>query len=104
MTKGLLSGAVGLFLAIVGADPITGALRFTFDSFALSAGIGLIPVIVGVFAFSEVFVRASESSLGSQTVRSEEHTSELQSLMRISFAVFCLKRQHTSHICTPMPS
>src|SRR3546814_9845421 len=27
--------------------------------------------------------------------RSEEHTSELQSLMRISYAVFCLKTQHT---------
>src|SRR3546814_7088693 len=34
-------------------------------------------------------------------VRSEEHTSELQSLMRISYAVFCLKKktdpQHTNH-------
>src|SRR3546814_9003994 len=33
--------------------------------------------------------------------RSEEHTSELQSLMRISYAVFCLKKKktpHTSHI------
>src|SRR3546814_4512069 len=29
--------------------------------------------------------------------RSEEHTSELQSLMRISYAVFCLKKQKTSH-------
>src|SRR3546814_3223520 len=28
--------------------------------------------------------------------RSEEHTSELQSLMRISYAVFCLKKKHTS--------
>src|SRR3546814_5874136 len=28
-------------------------------------------------------------------VRSEEHTSELQSLMRISYAVFCLKKQQT---------
>src|SRR3546814_8898147 len=27
-------------------------------------------------------------------VRSEEHTSELQSLMRISYAVFCLKKKH----------
>src|SRR3546814_2799495 len=27
--------------------------------------------------------------------RSEEHTSELESLMRISYAVFCLKKQHT---------
>src|SRR3546814_5269781 len=30
--------------------------------------------------------------------RSEEHTSELQSLMRISYAVFCLKQKNTTHI------
>src|SRR3546814_10551471 len=30
------------------------------------------------------------------TVRSEEHTSELQSLMRISYAVFCLKKKKVS--------
>src|SRR3546814_1367598 len=29
--------------------------------------------------------------------RSEEHTSELQSLMRISYAVFCLKKKHTAN-------
>src|SRR3546814_1067124 len=32
-------------------------------------------------------------SVGLQTRRSEEHTSELQSLMRISYAVFCLKKK-----------
>src|SRR3546814_5673197 len=31
------------------------------------------------------------------TNRSEEHTSELQSLMRISYAVFCLKKKHNTH-------
>src|SRR3546814_4671712 len=31
-----------------------------------------------------------------QRVRSEEHTSELQSLMRISYAVFCLKKKNTT--------
>src|SRR3546814_1891565 len=31
-------------------------------------------------------------------LRSEEHTSELQSLMRISYAVFCLKKKNKSHI------
>src|SRR3546814_8813092 len=41
--------------------------------------------------------------VASAVVRSEEHTSELQSLMRISYAVFCLKKkirdqQHTSSI------
>src|SRR3546814_10629676 len=36
--------------------------------------------------------------------RSEEHTSELQSLMRISYAVFCLKKKTTEHThTTPHP-
>src|SRR3546814_3629258 len=33
----------------------------------------------------------------SRILRSEEHTSELQSLMRISYAVFCLKKQTITH-------
>src|SRR3546814_976869 len=40
-------------------------------------------------------------------LRSEEHTSELQSLMRISYAVFCLKKkitQHTHDITYTQPS
>src|SRR3546814_7139638 len=32
-----------------------------------------------------------------RTARSEEHTSELQSLMRISYAVFCLNKKHHPH-------
>src|SRR3546814_1581967 len=36
----------------------------------------------------------------SPTLRSEEHTSELQSLMRISYAVFCLKKKKNSRIGT----
>src|SRR3546814_3553523 len=34
------------------------------------------------------------SSVPNQATRSEEHTSELQSLMRISYAVFCLKKKN----------
>src|SRR3546814_1851088 len=38
------------------------------------------------------------AALGTGTVRSEEHTSELQSLMSISYAVFCLKKkQNNTH-------
>src|SRR3546814_4125001 len=41
-----------------------------------------------------------EGLLGGRDYRSEEHTSELQSLMRISYAVFCLKKKkkHTQYI------
>src|SRR3546814_4729923 len=35
-----------------------------------------------------------------QQIRSEEHTSELQSLMRISYAVFCLKKKNQQAECT----
>src|SRR3546814_6890809 len=36
----------------------------------------------------------AETPVQGRAVRSEEHTSELQSLMRISYAVFCLKKQN----------
>src|SRR3546814_6991871 len=36
-----------------------------------------------------------------QQLRSEEHTSELQSLMRISYAVFCLKKKKINKTTTP---
>src|SRR3546814_1743109 len=47
--------------------------------------------------------RVHDVTLGGDTVdepdlaRSEEHTSELQSLMRISYAVFCLKKKNKKH-------
>src|SRR3546814_8477084 len=40
---------------------------------------------------------AGLGSEASRATRSEEHTSELQSLMRISYAVFCLKKKNTNH-------
>src|SRR3546814_9867899 len=38
--------------------------------------------------------RAGETASAARRGRSEEHTSELQSLMRISYADFCLKKKH----------
>src|SRR3546814_7559582 len=40
--------------------------------------------------------RAAAGAVLGQWFRSEEHTSELQSLMRISYAVFCLKKKRTT--------
>jgi putative tricarboxylic transport membrane protein len=57
LVKGLIAGGFGVILSTIGADPVTGDLRFTFGSFDLTAGIGLIPVIVGLFAYSEMFLR-----------------------------------------------
>src|SRR3546814_9032301 len=46
---------------------------------------------------TEAAAKYTESQLDGM-VRSEEHTSELQSLMRISYAVFCLKKKQKQHI------
>src|SRR3546814_10512281 len=43
---------------------------------------------------------APEKSRSSRQSRSEEHTSELQSLMRISYAVFCLKKKKEQNYIT----
>src|SRR3546814_2057287 len=44
-------------------------------------------------------VLAMSGATGEGVERSEEHTSELQSLMRISYAVFCLKTKTTPNTC-----
>src|SRR3546814_7021526 len=52
--------------------------------------------ITGVTNIGLAGATASQSwPLPAEPVRSEEHTSELQSLMRISYAVFCLKKKKT---------
>src|SRR3546814_3022581 len=45
-----------------------------------------------------VWNASASAPIGLYRVRSEEHTSELQSLMRISYAVFCLKKKKRNHI------
>src|SRR3546814_5197729 len=47
----------------------------------------------GVCGDQAVAARRCVASTNSRNLRSEEHTSELQSLMRISYAVFCLKKK-----------
>src|SRR3546814_1960596 len=57
------------------------------------------PVVVPLCAtpFSKV-IEPHPCPATSLQERSEEHTSELQSLMRISYAVFCLKKQHNTQL------
>src|SRR3546814_8405016 len=43
------------------------------------------------------FAAARDLAAALIAARSEEHTSELQSLMRLSYAVFCLKKKNTDH-------
>ena len=60
LIKGLLAGMMGLFLACVGGDPITGEARFTFGYFPLISGFNLLAVVIGIFALSEVLTRVAQ--------------------------------------------
>ena len=55
--KGLSSAALGIVIAMIGLDPITSQDRLTFDFFQLSGGVPLVPIIIGMFVFAEVFAQ-----------------------------------------------
>src|SRR3546814_6267735 len=59
-----------------------------------------VPAAWLVSMFDRVYQRCMFPFFGYQEDRSEEHTSELQSLMRISYAVFCLKKKNTTATTT----
>jgi putative tricarboxylic transport membrane protein len=62
LLKGLIAGGMGLFLATVGMDPISGTQRYTFGWLFLWDGIGLVPVTVGLFAIPELIELAVRGS------------------------------------------
>ncbi|MAF48174.1 MAG: tripartite tricarboxylate transporter permease [Rhodospirillales bacterium] len=53
VSKGLISGLLGLCLSTIGVDHFSSYPRFTFDLIGLQAGIGIMPAIIGLFAFAQ---------------------------------------------------
>ena len=63
--KGLIGATVGLILGCIGFDPIDGSPRFAFGSTYLTAGIPLIPAMIGLYGFTEVFSGLTDVSVKS---------------------------------------
>lgn len=51
--KGIIAGGLGLMLATIGLDPISGTQRFTFNQLFLWDGVGLVPITIGFYAIPE---------------------------------------------------
>jgi TctA family transporter len=51
--KGIVAGGIGLMLATIGLDPISGIQRYTFGQLFLWDGIGLVPITIGFYAIPE---------------------------------------------------
>src|SRR3546814_5678517 len=84
----------GIMFFVLGVGFALGATKYSMGT-AARMGPGYFPFWLGVcmaLLGSSVTLNAMRAK-AEEVPRSEEHTSELQSLMRISYAVFCLKKK-----------
>ena len=79
LTKGVGSGVLGLILASMGTDPMTGVGRLTFGTIVLTRGLEIIPVAIGLFGIGEILINAEaglakiyEGKLGEMRPRGKE--------------------------------
>src|SRR3546814_6993060 len=93
--------AGGLLISIYPAHPMVG-FQPVIKSIAcvILGGLGYVPgaiiaaMLLGIIeAYATFFMSGGWQNVMTPALRSEEHTSELQSLMRHSYAVFCLKKK-----------
>src|SRR3546814_10283188 len=83
-------------LAVVGIVRLSkAAYRKSLQNLWWAAGYNVlaIPIAAGALSWAGVNMPPALAAVLMSASRSEEHTSELQSLMRISYAVFCLKKK-----------
>ncbi len=75
MPKALMMAALGVLLGTIGLDTMTGRPRFTFGIPELLDGVGLVPLAMGLFGISEVFINVE------QAVRREIYDTKLKNLL-----------------------
>ena len=52
--RGLIAGLLGMLVTMIGADPAVGTMRLTFGFSSLEAGLGVVPVLIGLFSIGQV--------------------------------------------------
>lgn len=65
VTKGIISGVFGMFIATIGTSQLSGLQRFTFGNENLMTGFSYIPIMIGAFALSEIFQTFRNQNNGS---------------------------------------
>lgn len=67
LRKGIIMGIFGIFVSTIGLDPIGGLPRFSFDNSYLTAGINLIPALIGLFAISEIIKKSQTAHITNES-------------------------------------
>nr|WP_300314932.1 tripartite tricarboxylate transporter permease [Halomonas sp.] len=94
IVKAAMAACLGLMLATIGLDSMVPMARFTFGTEALTAGIDLMPVIIGTFAISELLIQARtiaehkrlrQEALQAPAIRRRDFVPPLSSIREIGF-------------------
>ena len=67
LVKALISGLLGLVLAVVGTDPISGMLRYTMGMTDLFDGVAFMPALIGMFSISQMLELTGSKSVITDT-------------------------------------
>jgi putative tricarboxylic transport membrane protein len=67
--KNLIGGIFGVWLATIGADQVTAVERFMFGNYELYEGLNFIPVMIGLFAMSELLVQSTKINQVIETIK-----------------------------------
>ncbi|GAB7056718.1 MULTISPECIES: tripartite tricarboxylate transporter permease [unclassified Paenibacillus] len=59
--RGMIAAVIGLNLALIGLDPVTGVVRFSFDRMELMNGFDFVPLAMGLFGISEILISAEKN-------------------------------------------
>lgn len=71
LVKGLIAGALGLLVACIGTDDLNGVERFTFGTDFLVDGFSFLPVLIGLFAFSQLLGDISDRNKAKEPLMKE---------------------------------
>ncbi|KKB35201.1 tripartite tricarboxylate transporter permease [Bacillus thermotolerans] len=61
LIRGLIAAVIGLFIAMIGMDPVSGVIRFTYGQLELLDGVDFTVAAMGLFAVSEILLNAERS-------------------------------------------
>lgn len=89
LIKGAMSAFFGLIIATIGFDPISGFPRFTFGMMEMMEGPPFIPVLIGLFAVSEVFNEVQKTGAMQQVTAKIDRYLPTWTDIRSSFKTLC---------------
>jgi len=105
LPKSIISGMLGLFIACVGKDPVSGVTRYAFNIKVLKAGIDMLPAMIALIALTQVVDKLREFKLSGGKIK-DANKIDKQALTKeeiIKILPACLRSSIIASILGAMP-